>query len=375
MPNMATVLPLLLILAAAPACTTEPPRARNVVLFLADAGGNATLHAASLHAHGAPNRLFLQRMPHIALSDTTTASQIVSDSAAGMTAIVTGQRTHNGVVSQSAAAVRGETDGVPLKTILEYAEERGLATGIISNDSLTGATPAATYAHVNDRAKSAEIFQQAFAPRFGDGVDVMFGSGRPAIAKALTAAGTDLDALARQHARPVLASLDEVATDATRAIVLFESSDFDVDAAVQAAHRILSKDPDGFFLMVEVDTHTNNVRRGLDRMVTMDRLVEKTAQVVGPDTLVIFTADHSFDLQLRGGRLGTPLLEGLAEAEATAKEEKRSDIRSPTVHMENSHTGEPVVVAAQGPGADRVKGFMANTDVFRVMMDALGWTD
>jgi hypothetical protein len=41
--------------------------------------------------------------------------------------------------------------------------------------------------------------------------------------------------------------------------------------------------------------------------------------------------------------------------------------------MENGHTGEEVLVAAQGPGAQRVHGYMANTDLFRVMMDAYGW--
>ena len=110
-------------------------------MFLADAGGIPVIAAASLHAHGAPNKLFMQQLPHVGLSDTSTASQIVSDSAAGMTAIVTGQRTHNGVIAQSAATVRGKQDGEALKTILEYAEEHGLSTGVISNDSLTGATP------------------------------------------------------------------------------------------------------------------------------------------------------------------------------------------------------------------------------------------
>ena len=121
--------------------------ARNVILFLADAAGIPVLNAASLHAYGEGRRLFVQRMPHIGLSDTATASEFVTDSAAGMTAIVTGQRTHNGVIGQGPDAVRSRTDGAPLKTILEYAEERGLATGLISNDALTGATPAALYAH------------------------------------------------------------------------------------------------------------------------------------------------------------------------------------------------------------------------------------
>src|SRR5688572_9065151 len=241
---------LLLLSMAAPTVSAQsratgakdPKNAKNVVLFLADAGGTSVIAAASLHAHGAPNTLFMQRqLPHVGLSDTSTASQIVSDSAAGMTAIVTGQRTHNGVIAQSASAVLGKQDGEALKTILEYAEEHGLSTGVISNDSLTGATPASTYAHVNNRGKTAEIFQQAFAARFGDGIDVMIGSGRPGITKALDAAGLSLDAIATQHKRPILSSLDEVPADAARTIVLFESSEFDVEAAVRTAHRVLSK--------------------------------------------------------------------------------------------------------------------------------------
>ena len=351
----------------------EPPRARNVVLFLADAGGNATIHIASLFGHGAPNSLYLQKMPHVALSDTTTAGELVTDSAAGMTAIVTGERTLNGVIAQSATAVRGKQDGEPLKTILEYAEERGLATGVISNDSLTGATPASTYAHVNDRDMTAAIFQQIFAPRFGDGVDVMFGSGRPAITRRLEEAGTSLDALATEHGRPILATLDEVAADATRAIVLFEDQNFDVNAAISKAVEILSLNPNGYFLMVEVDTHTDNVRRGLERMVTMDRAIEHTASLVGDDTLLLFTADHSFDLRLRGGRVGTSPDDGVEEAVEEAREAKTGEVRARVVRMQNSHSGEPVIATAQGPGADRVGGYMLNTDLFDVMMAAFGW--
>ena len=345
-------------------------RARNVILFLADAGGMSTIAAASLHAHGAPRRLFIQRMPHIALSDTSSATQFVTDSAAGMTAIVTGERTHNGVLSQSAAAVRGKVDGEPLKTILEYAEERGLSTGIITNDALSGATPAALYAKANDRAHTAVIFQQVFSPRFGDGPDVMIGAGRPAITKALAEIGITLDAYAREKGRLLLSSLAELTPETRRAIVLLESSDFGLDAAVQTAVRMLSRNRKGYFLMVEWDTHTDRIRRGLDRMVELDRAIESTAKAVGSDTLLLFTADHSFDLRIRGGRVGTPLLEGLEAAEA---DNPKGPIRIPALRMDNGHTGEEVLVAAQGPGAERVRGYMANTDLFRVMMSAYGW--
>jgi alkaline phosphatase len=356
-----------------PALLTAQSRAKNVVLFLADAGGIPTITAASLHAQGVSRGLFIQKMPNIALSDTSTASQIVTDSAAGMTAIVTGQKTHNGVISQASDTVRGKTDGAALKTILEYAEQHGLATGFVTNDSLTGATPAALYAHANDRAQSAVIFQQAFAPRFGDGVDVMIGPGRAAITKSLAAAGLDVDGVAKAASRPIHAALADVPADARRAIVLLDSSDFDLEQAVLAAHRILSRSKKGYFLMVEGDTHTDNVRRGLDRMVALDKTIATMSTVVGRDTLLLFTADHSFDIALRGGLLGSPLLDGLEAEQAKAAEEKRRNIRIPAVRMDNGHTGEPVMIAAMGPGADRVRGYMSNTDVFQVMMRAFGW--
>jgi alkaline phosphatase len=142
---------------------------------------------------------------------------------------------------------------------------------------------------------------------------------------------------------------------------------------MQLAVRMLSRNKKGYFLMVEWDTHTDNLRRGLDRMVTLDRAIEQIAQTAGKDTLLLFTADHSFDIRVRGGQTGTPLLEGLEEAQAKAIEEKRRDIRIPAVRMDNGHTGEEVLVAAQGPGATRVRGYMANTDLFKVMMAAFRW--
>jgi alkaline phosphatase len=353
-----------------PAVLAAESRAKNVILFLADAGGTSTIAAASWHAHGEPRRLFIQRMPNIGLSETSTVSQMVTDSAAGMTAIATGQRTHNGVVGQSASAVRGKSDGEPLKSILEYAEERGLSTGIITDDAITGATPASLYAKANNRSMTAAIFKQAFAPRFGDGVDIMISAGRGAITKALQAEGLVLEDYAQEKGRPILSAVAEIPPSATRAIVLLNSGDFDKAEAVDAAIRILSRNKKGYFLLVEADAHTDPIRRGLERLAALDRVIEKTAQTVKSDTLLLFTADHSFDIRIRGGVRGKPILEGLEAAEA---ETPKGPIRIPAVRMENGHTGEPVMVAAQGPGASRVRGYMLNTDLFRVMMDAFGW--
>ena len=87
---------LLSLALTTPAGTQPSPRAAarawHVMLFLADAGGIPTIHAASLLATGSPRSLFVQSMPHVALVDTSAADAWVTDSAAGMTAIVTGRK-------------------------------------------------------------------------------------------------------------------------------------------------------------------------------------------------------------------------------------------------------------------------------------------
>src|SRR6201999_841704 len=108
--------------------------------------------------------------PQVALADTPTAKEWVTDAAAAATAWATGHKGRNGVISQTPTAERGVKDGETLKTVLEYAEEHGLSTGIISNDDRTGVTIAITaafYAHSNNRQDSGNIFEQMLNPRFG----------------------------------------------------------------------------------------------------------------------------------------------------------------------------------------------------------------
>jgi alkaline phosphatase len=352
-----------------PPATPAPPRARNVILFLGDAGGLPTVHGASVNATGGPHGLFLHTLPHMALSETSSASQWVTDSAAGMTAIVTGHKTHNGVLSQSETAVRRKQDGAPLKTILEHAEERGLATGVVTNSSVLSATPAACYAHVNDRGNEAEIFRQLLRPRFGDGVDVVMGDGLSDVIEAATASGLVAGDALRAGALPLYDTLDAVPGSARRAAVLFDDP-FDLDAATQRAIDVLSRNPKGFFLMVEGNVHVEELLRGLDRTVELDRAMRRAAERLGPETLILFTADHSYDFRIHSGRKGEPLLPGVTDPEYG---DDLETLRLQNVRRDDDHTGEDVMVVARGPGAERVRGFLSNTDLFHIMMAAFGW--
>ncbi len=371
---MRTLIILLSLITIPGTAQKLPSRAKNVILFLADAGGLGAINAASIHGYDKPQSLFLQSWPNIGLSDTSTASQWVSDSAAGMTAIMTGQKTHNGVISMAPDTVRGKQDGTRLKTLLMYAEEKGLSTGVLTNVNVADATPAACYANANDRRKYGEIIQQAFAPRFGDGPDVLMGIGRSQIDKSLAEQGSSLEALSQKYNRKVYTSLQEVPAGEARPIVILEK-DLDVPMAADQALTRLSRNKKGYFLMIEWDAHTNNPQRGLDNLVGLDKLMRQIAAKVDPkETLLIFTADHSFDISTRGGKRGEPLLSGLEEWKQKNQGQSSKLVELPALRVNDNHTGEEVVVAAMGPGADKVRGFFPNTRLFEIMMSALGFT-
>lgn len=355
---------LVLILLAV-AAHAAPRQAKNVILFLADAGGLPVLHLASIAKYNQPQNLFLQSMPNIALMDTSASDDWVTDSAAGMTAIVTGEKTNKGVISESAGAVRGKQDGAILKTILEYAEERGLATGVASNVNITDATPAACYAHANERSSSASIFSQIFTPRFGDGVDVVIGAGRNSILAATQKQGVNVESSARAKGYAFYSTVKEISDKDKRVIVLLATGDFDVWETTERAIRILSQNKKGYFLMVEWDTHTDNLQNGLRHMMELDETIRKTSRMAGKDTLILFAADHSFDTRLRGGKR--------LETQAPMTETEGVIPPNLNIRVDNGHTGEQVLAAALGPGAERLHGFIANTDLFHIMMAAYGW--
>jgi alkaline phosphatase len=348
-----------------------PQRAKNVILFLADAAGLPTLNAASALGYGAPQKLYVQSWNHIALSDTSTASEWVTDSAAGMTAIVTGKKTNNGVLSQSSASQRGKVDGAPLKTIVEYAEQRGVSTGVLTNVNIADATPAACYAHVNERGKFGEIFSQLFHPRFGDGVDVVMGVGRSQISDNLQPSGKTLDDLSKEGNRPVYSTLEEIPSIATRPIAVLNGN-IDLPAAARTAIHKLSANPKGYFLMIEWDAHTDNPEKGLNNLIAFDKLIREIATTVDlEDTLLVFTADHSFDLRVHDGQRSDSVLKGFPEWQRSGSKDKVIDL--PVIRVHDTHTGEEVLATAQGPGSEQLNGFIPNTRLFEIMMAAFGW--
>jgi alkaline phosphatase len=358
---------LALLVALLWAITPVVGQTKNVILFVGDGAGISSLNAASIYGYGKPQALYLQKMPHLALADSSTAREWVPDAAASATAWATGYKGRNGVLSQSPAAEQGVKDGETLKTILEFAEERGLSTGIISNDERLGVAcgiVGAFYAHTNNRQQGGDVFLQMLNPRFGNGLDVVIGTGRKWLSDAMTKTGRDLDKeiAAKGYARAdSLAALSQVDPSKDRVMALFDDSEFDMNQAVQQAVARLSRNPKGYLLIAFSDCHLGKVARSLQRIVALDKAVHNAVDQHRKDTLILMTADHSYDLRIKG--------EDLVETKLTATPRQIAQITS----LEDEHTAEEVPVVADGPGSEAVHGFISNTDIFHMMMSAFGW--
>jgi alkaline phosphatase len=256
----------------------------------------------------------------------------------------------------------------PVKSFLEYAEQRGLSTGVVTNMPIWDATPAACYAHVASRKDKDQIFRQMLSPRFGDGVDIVIGKGQAdAIASFAKDGTTPEQAFAKAGYR--FGADPAIVRDTARAAVL-RDSDFAPIPAVEATIGQLARNPKGYFLMVEWDMHTDDPEKGLKHVIEMDDMIRRISAVAGKDTLILFTADHSFGLRMGGGKRNAPLAQQYA---AEAGKPGATIPNNPIIGVEDGHTGEEVVAAASGPGAAKVHGFFPNVHLFDVMLAAIGW--
>jgi len=351
-------------------------RAKNVILFLGDGMGIATVTAARIlegqqrGLQGEENQLAFERLPYVALSKTYSANQQTADSAPTMSAIVSGIKTNDGLISVNSRVAREDYRAVAensTRTILERAEERGMATGVVTTARLTHATPAACYAHSPDRDWEADSDQSAAANAagfpdiarqliefaLGDGLEVAFGGGRT---KFLPKAARDPEYPAksgeRSDGRDLAAEWVKRRPDSAyiwnraqfdaldpnkvkHALGLFEPSHmrFEHDRSTDTAGEpsleemtakaldILARNPRGYFLMVEggrIDHghHAGNAWRALTDTIAFARAIETAMRRTDPrDTLIIVTADHSHTLHIAGyPKRGNPILGKVVEA-------------------------------------------------------------
>lgn len=340
--------------------------AKNVILFIGDGMGISTLTASRIlegqlrGESGEENRLSFEDFPFTALSKTYATDHQTSDSAPTMTAIMTGIKTDDGLLSLNQNANRRDyktAKSNETETLLEMADEKGLSTGVVTTTRVTHATPAACYAHTVERdwesdknifdtardayeAKVPDIAQQLIEFHYGkgsDGLEVALGGGRTKFLPRETPDpeytnrnGERLDKrdLTREWLKQSDSAyvwnkqqFDKINPRKTKHLLgLFEPSHmhFEHDRPKDVAGEpslsemtakaidVLSQNKRGYFLMVEggrIDHghHYGNAFRALTETIELSNAVRTALGKVNLDeTLIVVTADHSHSLVMQG---------------------------------------------------------------------------
>jgi len=334
-------------------------RPKNIVLLIGD-GFGLTQMSAMLYQNG--NRCSLESFPVIGLHKNTSADNLITDSAAAATAFACGIKTYN-------AAVGVSNDTIRCRTILEQAEDRGMATGIIVTSPVTHATPAAFVSHVSIRTQNEKIATDFLKTE----IDLFIGGGQKFferrdddrnLVKELEKKGyyvssyynTDLFQFHHLDKRRNFAYF----TADNQPLSAIQGRDYLPYATHLALPFLRARSEIGFFLMIEgsqIDWggHAKDAPMMLAELRDFDAVIKKALQFAAEDreTLVIVTGDHECG--------GTAILEG--------SKLKKLNLGFTT----NGHTATLIPVYAFGPQAELFGGIYDNTQLYNKMVGALGW--
>lgn len=370
---------------AAPATAAE--RAKNVILFVGDGMGVSTLTAARIYdgqqrgVDGASNRLSFEQFPNLALVRTYSADSIVTDSAAGASALLTGHRTLNGTLGLTDKIAFGDCASAKdqqVQTLAERAKQAGLSVGVVTTAAITDATPASLYAHTPSRrwqsdadlppeaveAGCIDIARQMLDVPASARFDVLLGGGQANFVGGDAGKrmdGRDLPAEWTKAGGAYVQTGSEFAAvpaSGRRLLGLFAPNNMMRENARQAtqtdaptltqmttkAIEILAKNKKGYFLMVEgalIDKahHVNLAPEALNETVEFAKAIAAAAAMTDPaDTLIIVTADHSHGLTINGGARSTSILGVLPGSD----DDPPQGLDGRTI---------PILMYASGPGA------------------------
>ena len=341
-----------------PTAPPSPIKAKNIILLIGDGMGLSQITAA-MYAN--KNRINLEKFPVVGLQKTHASDKLVTDSAASATSLASGVKTYCG-------ATGVDTDTVAVKTILELAEEKGMATGLVATSTIVHATPACFYAH----EKRRNLYENIAADLLDLEVDYFVGGGKKYFDRRDSDDRNLVDELKKKGymiSDYFTEPFGQVITPNKKNFGYF-TSDSDplpvskgrsyLYAATKLGIKFLKKRSDrGFFLMAEgsqIDWggHANDSDYIVSELLDFDRVVGNALDFAkkNGETLVIVTADHE-----TGGYsvLQNSTMDSLVTAFTTSY-----------------HTASMIPVFAYGPGSEAFGGVYDNTTIFYKMKKALG---
>ena len=457
-----------------------PRRVKNVILFIGDGMTIANRTSARVFSKGISEgkyqgKLSFDDMPNTALIGTSGSDSLITDSANSMSAYTTGHKTAVNAMGVYVSRAPDNLSHPKVETIAELIKRKTkMSVGIVSDAELQDATPGAMVSHTRRRADKSYIADQLLA----SGAEVILGGGSayfyPQSSKG--SKRKDEKNLVEQfkvNGYEIALDKDELiqAANAANTKKLFgvfhpDNMDGSLDRfflkkntveqypnqpdltdMTRSAINVLSKNPNGFFLMVEaalIDKFNHPLdweRAAFDTIMLSNAVqIAKDFAKTHPDTLIIVTPDHTHSGSISGvvhdakpgplrekvsvyadagypnypkanvegypnqidvsKRLAFfygnypdhyetlhPKLEGTFKP--AVKDESGKYVANPkyiqmqedAIHMPGNlpshqeqgvHTADDAVLNAMGPGSEKFRGFMDNTEVFKVMVEALG---
>ena len=325
-------------------------KAKNIILFIGDGMGPNQVALAKFATGGPDHKLSFENFPITGIVYNHSSDSLYTDSAAAATTWATGVKTKNGYL-----AVDAEKKFLP--TIPELLSTKGYKSGLVSTSSITHATPAAFYAHIDNRDKEKEIAKMLI----DSDIDIALGGGQEFFD------APPEDGLFMIYDNTLLDS--SLLNSKEQVIGLFAEDGFDrrlgtptqLEMTQVALNYLKNKSQNcaGFFLMSEgsqIDWagHDNDAQYMLVEFADFDATVQAATDfaIKNQDTLILVTADHA-----TGGLV--------------LQRPKGSNVRAQWTT--GSHDLSPINIYAYGPGSELFSGVMDNTEIFERILQALDY--
>lgn len=341
----------------APPVTQAYAKPKNVILLIGDGMGLPQITGAMYMNN---NQTVFERFKNIGFHKSHSSDNLITDSAAGATAFASGVKTYNGAIGVNAKKE-------PVPTLLEMAEEKGMATGLVASSSITHATPAAFMAHIAGREEKEAIA----ADLVKTPVDIFIGGGMDYFSRRKT---DERDLVAELVAKGYVISnffdldIKDLDIKTEKNIGYFtangeplpasEGRDYLLPATRKALDFLEDRSPNGFFVMIEgsqIDWggHANDANYVISEMKDFEPVVAAALDFAAKnkETLVIVTGDHE-----TGGFAVQP-----------GSKLNKIEVAFST----KSHTALMIPVFAEGPGAEAFRGIYDNTDIFDKLKSAM----
>ncbi len=338
------------------ATATKYVKPKNVIVMIGDGMGlNDIAICNKFSDFKFDIGLVLDQLPNRGFATTHSANSSVTDSAASATALATGTKTDNGTIGQ-------DTRGRDLTNISEIAREKGKKIGIVTSDSVMGATPSGFAVHNMSRNNTAQLARSFIKMK----PDVVIGSGYTDFVTGVNASEETKPLMDTINLTSDFSMFEFCLTRSSKKNLPFfgftsfsmKSGDYRLAQATEMALKTLENE-NGFFLMVEnagTDKagHSNDMQGKVDNVAVFDKAVAVAVKycIEHPDTMLIVTSDHET------GGVTLP----------TGDDYKLEDVKFTTTN----HTGVNVGVFALGYGTEYFNGkTVDNTDIAKFAIKAV----